>query len=55
MSSIHRDENYNAISFSRVGQIMPFFAKLEVNECFLWPNCPLNTNMETKMCCDDVL
>ena len=40
---------------SRVGQIMPFFAKLEVNECFLWPNCPLNTNLETKMCCDDVL
>ena len=40
---------------SRVGQIMPFFAKLEANECFLWPNCQLNTNPKTKTCCDDVL
>ena len=38
----------------RVGRIIPFFVKLEENECFLWPNCPLNTNLGTKMGCADV-
>jgi len=34
---------------------MPFFAKLQKNEHFLWLNCPLNTNLKTKMGCNDVL